>query len=571
MLLVGLLLLLVGLRSTPPLERAELSLLDVRFLLRSWAAPPLQTNDVVVVGWDSATGDPPSMWLAQYAALARAALEGGARVVGLDAIPSYATPEGLAAWVPLAMSQRGKLVGTAYLDVGSDLVAPAAPVVAALGADNLALANLPEDPDGVIRTQMTSPLEHAALGRQAFPLLAPLLVERAGKSLAGLPDRPLIDFSIRVPIVLLKDVGKADFRDKVVIIGSLARADKDVVETPLSLLGGRSTRLGTTPKSEFGVIVQAQSVATLLAGGRFWKVPAGVQWGVLVGLVLGVGLLARWAPGWLAVGVPILVLVGYTGFTLWVFVHWGWWLDLALPLLGVVLAAGLGYYLRQSSEVAARTLLRSTISRYVSEEVMEEMLSDAKHHLENLTTQREITVLFSDINDFSTYCEREQPQDVARWLDEHYREMCPVIFAEHGTVIRFVGDQFMVLFGAPRAHPEPEKAAVRTALRMVERLGELEARGNRGFYHVKVGIHTGNMLLATVGDEGKSEYTAIGDAANLAARIQDLCKRVGCPILLSEITRAKAGDIEGIEYREMGEHEVKGRLSKVAVFTVARG
>ena len=88
---------------------------------------------------------------------------------------------------------------------------------------------------------------------------------------------------------------------------------------------------------------------------------------------------------------------------------------------------------------------------------------------------------------------------------------------------------------------------------------------------MKVGIHTGNMLLATVGDEGKSEYTAIGDAANLAARIQDLCKRVGCPILLSEITRAKAGDIEGIEYREMGEHEVKGRLSKVAVFTVARG
>jgi len=492
-------------------------------------------------------------------------------VVGLDVIPSYADPAGIAEWVPVAMQYRGRLVGTAYLDVGGELAAPAAPVLAALGAENLALANMPEDHDGVIRTQMISSLQHSALGRDSFPLLAPLLAERAGKSLAGLPQRPLIDFSIQVPVVSFSDVGSGVFRDKVVLIGSLARADKDVVETPLSLLGGRATALGTAKKSEFGVIVQAQSVATLLAGGRFTQISTVVNLGVLALLVAVVGLLARWAPGWLAVGGPVLVFLAYVGLSGWAFIRWGWWLDMALPMLAIVLAAGAGYYLRQSSEVAARKLLRSTISRYVSEEVMEEMLSDAAHHLENLTQQREITVLFSDINDFSTHCERESPQDVARWLDEHYREMCPIIFAEHGTVIRFVGDQFMVLFGAPRRHPEPEKAAVRTALRMVERLAELEARGTRGFYHVKVGIHTGMMLLATVGDEGKSEYTAIGDAANLAARIQDLCKRVGCPILLSQTTRDKAGEIEGIVFREMGEHEVKGRQSSVAVFTVARG
>lgn len=567
---MSLLLLLAGLRATPPLERAELSLLDVRFLLRSWWAPPVRTDEVVVVGWDSsALNEPPSMWLRRYAEVARAALEGGARVVGLDVIPSYADPAGIAAWVPLAMQYRGRLVGTAYLDVGGELAAPAPPVLAALGAENLALANMPEDHDGVIRTQMLSPLQHSALGRESFPLLAPLLAERAGKSLAGLPERPLIDFCIEVPVIPFGKPGV--FQDKVVIIGSLARADKDVVETPLSLLGSTATALGTAKKSEFGVIVQAQSVATLLAGGRFTRLSGLGNFGVLALLVLGVGTLARFAPGWLAVLGPVLVLLGYVGFALWAFVRWGWWIDLAVPALGVVLAAGAGYYLRQSSEEAARKLLRSTISRYVSEEVMEEMLSDAEHHLENLTQQREITVLFSDINDFSTHCERESPQDVARWLDEHYREMCPVIFAEHGTVIRFVGDQFMVLFGAPRRHPEPEKAAVRTALRMVERLAELEARGTRGFYHVKVGIHTGMMLLATVGDEGKSEYTAIGDAANLAARIQDLCKRVGCPILVSQITREKAGEIEGIVYREMGEHEVKGRQSTVAVYTVARG
>ncbi|MEW6283984.1 MAG: adenylate/guanylate cyclase domain-containing protein, partial [Candidatus Eremiobacterota bacterium] len=278
----------------------------------------------------------------------------------------------------------------------------------------------------------------------------------------------------------------------------------------------------------------------------------------------GIGPSAAYAAG-LAV---LLLALGWLAF------NRGLWLELAPGLVGIAFSAGVTFAWRNLFEERERARLRQIFGRYVSHEMMEEMLADPGRLLDSLSQRRVITVLFSDINNFSTVSEKETPERVAWMLSQHYTEMSRVIFRNRGTIIRFVGDQFMVLFGAPRPHPEPERAAVRTALEMAERLRELEREdetGCRGFYQVKIGVHTGEMLLASIGDEEKSDYMAVGDNANLGARIQDLTKKVGASILISETTYQAALGMEGVGWVDRDVWEVKGREQPIRVYEPITG
>lgn len=241
-----------------------------------------------------------------------------------------------------------------------------------------------------------------------------------------------------------------------------------------------------------------------------------------------------------------------------------------LPLL--VFLGGLPVWwlvLRRAwSERNSRRQLHQTLAGYVGPDILREMLANPVTSLGSLNQRCEVTILFSDINGFSTYSEQESPEVVAAWLNEHYREMAHVIFQHQGTIVRFIGDQFMVLFGSPKPIERPEEAAVRTALAMQRRLRHLSQLGKPGFYEVKIGVHCGSILLAVIGDELKRDYTAIGDEANVAARIQDLCKQAGVSLLVSREVFERVGPVDGLHFRQMGNWPVKGRSQEVEVFTV---
>ena len=235
--------------------------------------------------------------------------------------------------------------------------------------------------------------------------------------------------------------------------------------------------------------------------------------------------------------------------------YWAW-----LLAAGTV---GLGVWLLQRQQ--NRKLVK-TWEEYVAPEILDEMLQDPHKWAQTLKTPRDVTVLFSDINEFSTYSEKEAPETVATWLDQHYREMSRVIAAHQGTIIRFVGDQFMVLFGAPRPLPHPEQAAVAAALAMHRRLAELAKLGKPGFFRIKVGVHCGSMLLAVLGDRLKRDYTAIGDEANVAARIQDLCKLADEGTLVSQEIYDRMKGLNTHDFVDKGQWTVKGRHQEIRVY-----
>lgn len=186
----------------------------------------------------------------------------------------------------------------------------------------------------------------------------------------------------------------------------------------------------------------------------------------------------------------------------------------------------------------------------------------------SVALQREVTVLFSDLRDFTTLAERLDTPEIVTLLNDYFEHMVGVVFEHGGTLDKYIGDGLMIYFGAPVAQEDHAARAVRCALAMQQSLVTYNSsHPARAPLRMGIGIHTGTAVVGSIGASHRREYTAIGDTVNLAARIEQLCKPHQETILLSLDTKRLAG--EAVKFREVTECTVKGRTASVQVFAPA--
>ncbi|MBK7582814.1 MAG: adenylate/guanylate cyclase domain-containing protein [Myxococcales bacterium] len=183
--------------------------------------------------------------------------------------------------------------------------------------------------------------------------------------------------------------------------------------------------------------------------------------------------------------------------------------------------------------------------------------------------RRKVTLLFADIRGFTSLSENMRPEDVVALLNEYFERMIEVIFRNHGTLDKFLGDGLMVIFGAPEHDDHQEENAIRAALEMQAEMRALSAAWQelgRKEVRIGIGIHSGYAVVGSVGSQRRMEYTAIGDCVNLASRLESATKEFGVDILVSDFTHAAARN--GFTYKALGPVVVKGRKDAVNVFAV---
>jgi adenylate cyclase len=353
-------------------------------------------------------------------------------------------------------------------------------------------------------------------------------------------------------------VPAAFFRGKIVVVGLATPALQDIHATP------------TTPTMS-GPEIEANAIATALAGfplrsaSGWWNLLLIAELGLLPALV---GLRAR------PLRTAVAAVAGGLAFAVGAQLAFerGWIVGVVYPLGALVLAsvgALAAHYLLEAFE---RQRTHDLFSRFVPEEVVNQVLGKADAGLRLGGVRVTGTCMFTDLRDSTAFAESLPPEEVVEVVNRYLGELTEAILGHGGTLISYLGDGFMAIFGAPIEQADHADRALDAAREILdERLPRFNAwcaeRGLGDGFRMGIGINSGPFLAGNVGSERRLEYTAMGDTINTASRLEGLTKDSGHSAFIGESTReALIRPADDLVF--VGEREVRGREGRISVWSL---
>jgi adenylate cyclase len=578
---VALIVVAAALLPTPydsPLADADRLAFDLQMrALRELKPRPL-ADDLVLVGIDDDTEaaypEPYALWHRHFARAYRGLALAKPRAVGIDIVlPEHSydaiAPGSDLALMPalVALRRNAPFVFVQTANRRGELVPVQLNYRGILAPANLGSDQQLRDPDSVSR--FFSERLASQTGRP-IPTLAGQLMRALGRPVG----EGYIDYSLGAPLeyvplhVLAENSNDVQWLEKrfggrVVLVGSLIRTT-DRWRLPVTLLAkdpgaaiaeGAAGEEGNLKYNQPGVLVHAQVLRSMLASGLLRPTPEALRWLMMALAALAVYLSVRPV---IVIALAVLapaVLVAASLAAIFT-------AQVVLPIASVIATFWLALVARGVFDaveaVVDRLRLRQSFAGQVSPAVMKEMLDGTLSP--GLSGQlAEVCVLFSDVRDFTTLSEKMPPTVVTTVLQRYFDRMVHAVHRFDGTVDKFIGDGMMILFGAPLKLKDPCGDAVRCALAMMEELDKLNiefAREGLPTLSIGIGINFGTVTVGNIGSSERHNYSAIGDAVNVAARVEGLTKELGRKILITEDVVARIG--EGFNFDPLGSHNVKG-------------
>ena len=580
-------------------------------------------SDVVILAIDEETYQQPGfketprvMWTPQYAETINAIMAGGAKVFGFDIILPTSLETKLRGYdkpflkTLFRHGRSGKLVLGKVQHHGKPVSPYRGHSLAVGNQRNIRLLNLgvsSDDDDGIIRNL---PLWFNAGNRYDPSMSVELAARAVNQKLNYTKDKPLviqdytvpetkngtmlINFNTRpnhIPTYSLADIyacsEKKDteyftkhFKDKVVLLGAVlgledrkkasshfANTREGVSVPERCAIEYDSARYASTAVRDdiAGVYVHANAINNLLQGNALREID-NVSYALLaIPLALAIAMFTVFFT-------PIRLGIAVIGSMLiWLIIVMTSFYDgLVLPLLDPIIAAAitlsavLGFRFIVADK--DKRLIKDAFGLYLEPAIIDQMM-DAGDTPELGGEQRELTVWFSDIAGYTSISESLGPHELVEFLNKYFTAMTSIVKEHGGFVDKYVGDAIIAVFGAPQHDPDHALHAVQSALACDKRLKELEDSFNLpGGLKVsaRIGVNTGPMLVGNIGSSDRLNYTIMGDAVNLAARIEGVNKMYGTTVMASDSTMEQCrGEIQ---VRELDIVRVKGKETPTTIY-----
>jgi adenylate cyclase len=422
------------------------------------------------------------------------------------------------------------------------------------------------DSQGVIRD-----FQHSYQSIDTFPvaIASDSLGHEAGsKPFGGSQKRVPIDYPGppgTVPEVSYWQVYENKFpaaavRGKIVIVGAAAPELQDIHSTPTS---------GSQEMD--GPEIQADAAATTLAGLPLRNGPGWLNVALIVVFGAALPLASIRVRLWRTLGAALLLAAVFTVATQLAFDS-GTIITFTYPLLTLLLAIIATLTIVLLGEAFERQHARDIFARFVPPGVVDEVLARTDDDFRLGGVERDCTLLFSDLRGFTSFSESQPAAKVIEVVNFYLNEMTEAILAAGGTLIAYMGDGIMALFGAPIDQPDHADRALVAAREMMgprlERFNDyLHDQGYESGFRMGIGLNSGNVMVGNVGSAQRVEYTAIGDTTNTASRLEGMTKGTPHMLFISETTRDRMHSIpEDMVF--VDSFDIRGRVNKMAIYSL---
>ena len=585
---------------------------DVLFWMRQEVFGPPKSDEyhpVSIIAVDEETyrrppfkATPRVMWTPQFADVTNALIDAGALVVGYDLIlptsveslvPGFERPFLLA----LREASRSNKIVLAKAQHQAKPVSPFAAFSFAVGHEkNIRATNVFEDEDGIVRRV---PLKFKSIDQQGHsrfePSLSLELAQRAvGHDHFEAPDPMTVNFAIGprgIPTYSLADIHscvtrsnndflKTHFAKKVVLIGTFLDVGDRLLSSMRMIATHEEDYYGERCDAKFlpaaqwsdsvrdsvpGVVIQAFAVRNLLKGDwlREPSRPVGFFLCVCLSFIASFWVL-RLPP------IRAYIVIG-AGVITWVFIATAamearYVLPMITPILAAALCMVVLFAYRFSIADRDRAFIRQAFSLYLPKPVIDRLV--ARTEPPELGGEiRELTILFTDLADFTSLSEQLSPKEVVNFLNRYLSVVADIVERHGGFVDKYVGDAVIAVFGAPEPDPDHATNGVLAAIEIDQVAND--PKNSFGLpagtsVSTRIGVNTGNVVVGNVGSKRRFNYTVIGDAVNVASRLEAKNKSLGTTLVVGASTVERCRD--GIDFREIDSVQVRGRLASVRVF-----
>lgn len=351
------------------------------------------------------------------------------------------------------------------------------------------------------------------------------------------------------------DALEARFKGKIVLIAYTSQGMHDLRATPLRT-------------NSAGVEIHANAIANMISGDFNRHANRWLMVALMMAFAAIAGGVVHRIPGQIPAGIA-----GFLGVALWLVAGFlalaaGW----IVPAVAAATSTALTYLvitvIKLTYEQRQTAMLKTTFGRYVSPQILQHVLA----HPEKVQLggeRRDLTILFSDIRGFTTISEASEPEQVVEMLNEYLTRMVEILLDHGGTLDKFIGDAVMGFWNAPAFDPDHPRHAVACALEMIDETAKIRARWEtegKASLRIGIGVNSGDAVVGNIGAEKVFGYTVIGDAVNLASRLEGKNKDYGTEIIVSEFTKARIGDEFELVY--LDDVKVKGKEKAVKIYEV---